>query len=137
LGELGDLVVDLSALFHEATDFLDSVDNGGVISSAEIASNGRVTEVGHFPHHVHTDLASSYERPAAALPFDLFDCEIEHFRGLLENQRRCDGPGLGVGEDVAEHPFGQFNREGVAGEAGECADSDKRALELTDVVGDV
>ena len=137
MSEFGDLVVNLSALFHETADFLDGVDHGGVISTAEISSDGRVTEVGHFSHYVHTDLASGDQGSPAALSTDFLDGEIEHFRGLLEDQCRRDGPGLSVGEDVAEDTFGQFHREGVAGEAGKCADSDESALEFTDVVGDV
>ena len=38
--QVGDLVVDLLALAHQALDLLDGVDHGGVVAAAEQPGDG-------------------------------------------------------------------------------------------------
>src|SRR5581483_6252967 len=59
--QLGDLVVDRAPFLHLIADLFDRMDDCRVISPAELASDGRIAEVGHLPHHVHGDLPGGDE----------------------------------------------------------------------------
>ena len=56
LDQLGDLVVDLSAFGHQRTDLFHSMDDSGVVATAELAGDGGIAEVGELSCHVHRDL---------------------------------------------------------------------------------
>src|SRR3954470_5636387 len=68
LDQLGDLVVDLAPLAHEGLDLLHGVDDRGVVTAAELPSDGWVGQVGELPEHVHGHLAGRHQGPLTALP---------------------------------------------------------------------
>ena len=56
LDQLGDLVVDLSSFGHQRPDLFHSMDDGGVVASAELAGDGGIAEIGELSCDVHRDL---------------------------------------------------------------------------------
>ena len=67
MDEVGHLVVDLLAFLHQPLDLVDGVDDGGVISATEQASDARVRQVGQLAEHVHRRLPGRHQRALPAL----------------------------------------------------------------------
>src|SRR5579859_6148743 len=62
----GDLVVHLTAFFHQTGDLFHGVNDRRVVTAAELSGDGRVAEIGQIPENVHAYLAGIDERPAPA-----------------------------------------------------------------------
>ena len=71
LEQIGDLVVHLLALFHQALDLLVGVDHRRVIASSEQPSDGGIAQVGELAEDVHRFLARGDEWTLAALALQL------------------------------------------------------------------
>ena len=64
-GEVGHLLVHLVAFLHQFGDLLVSVDDGGVVTTAELLGDRRIGEVGEVAEQVHRDLPGDDQAVAA------------------------------------------------------------------------
>ena len=116
-------------------DFVEGVDDGGVIPSAEDLSDFGERKIGQLPTEIHTHLATHHQRLAPAWSLYLCDCESI---GISRSSNDVEGLERGAvlfSMDLSEDLFGHGEIDLPMSEGGERSHSGESPLELSDVVG--